>query len=66
MSAMVWRLHDAMLVHRGGCDGCGEAEFSPDIEAFELTGKLVCPDCFEPDDGQPDTAQEWADFDPEC
>jgi hypothetical protein len=32
--------------------------------------ELVCPDCFlflvEDPDGQPDEAQEWYDFDPDC
>ena len=47
MSAMVWRLHDAMFAHRGDCDVCGEAEYSPSLEAFEMTGKLICSDCFD-------------------
>lgn len=29
------------------CPGCGETHFSPNVEAFELTGKLVCDDCAE-------------------
>lgn len=48
MSAMVWRLYDAMNFAEGGCSLCGDAdEFTPDIEAFELTGKLICTVCFE-------------------
>lgn len=48
MSAMLWRLHDAMIFAEGGCALCGETdEFSPDVEAFELTGKLICTVCFE-------------------
>lgn len=47
MSAMVWQLHDAMFAHRVGCDVCGEVECSPDVEAFEMTGKLICSDCFD-------------------
>lgn len=48
MSAMLWRLMDACLYGPGGCVMCGEDdEFSPDIEAFETTGKLICSPCFE-------------------
>jgi len=48
MSAMLWRLHDAMMFAEGGCALCGDTdEFSPDTEAFELTGKLICTVCFE-------------------
>jgi hypothetical protein len=48
MSAMLWRLMDACLYGPGGCVMCGdEDEFSPDIEAFEVTGKLICSVCFE-------------------
>jgi hypothetical protein len=51
MSAMLWRFMDA--VHpanpsSGGCAFCGDQdEFSPDVEAFELTGKLICSVCWE-------------------
>lgn len=44
-----------------GCDDCQwiAAETDGDI--------LICQECdFEADDGQPDWAQEWHDFDPEC
>ena len=48
MSAMLWRLHDAMIFAEGGCAICGDQdEFSPDVEAFEETGKLICSPCFE-------------------
>lgn len=49
MSAMLWRFMDACTNPRGptGCTICGEAEFSPDIEAFEATGRLICSECFE-------------------
>lgn len=48
MSAMLWRLHDAMVFAEGGCALCGDDdEFSPDIEAFETTGKLICLACFD-------------------
>jgi len=46
--AMLWRLHDAMVFAEGGCAFCGDQdEFSPDVEAFELTGKLICSVCWE-------------------
>lgn len=44
MSAMLWRLMDACLYGPGGCVMCGdEDEFSPDIEAFEVTGEPATP-----------------------
>jgi hypothetical protein len=47
-AAKVWALFDAMEVHPGGCVICGDDdEFSPDIEAFEETGVLMCSGCFE-------------------
>lgn len=29
------------------CEICGEEEFSPNIEAWEISGKLVCDECAE-------------------
>ena len=29
------------------CETCGEEEFSPNIEAWEISGKLVCDECAE-------------------
>jgi hypothetical protein len=47
-NAKVWALMDAMEIHPGGCAVCGDDdEFSPDIEAFEETGVLICSACFE-------------------
>lgn len=44
----LWRLYDAVTCSRGGCAICGDDdEFSPDIEAFEETGVLICSLCFE-------------------
>lgn len=52
-----WRLMDALLgrtvAHLNdpsaptGCAHCGEDEFSPNVEAFELSGEVVCDDCAE-------------------
>ena len=28
-----------------GCHRCGETEFSPNIEAFEVCGQLTCDEC---------------------
>jgi len=28
-----------------GCSRCGETDFSPNVEAFELSGETVCDDC---------------------
>ncbi len=47
MSDFDWRFMNACLGPSRGCAICGEAEFSPDIEAFETTGRLICSDCFE-------------------
>ena len=27
------------------CEVCGEEDFSPNIEAFEISGKLLCDEC---------------------
>jgi len=27
------------------CRGCGETHYSPNVEAFEVSGRLVCDDC---------------------
>lgn len=29
------------------CHRCGETDFSPNIEAFEICGKLTCDECAE-------------------
>lgn len=50
MSAQVWRMMDAIfdMSRPAGCAVCGEAdEFSPNVEAFEVSGKLVCDECAE-------------------
>ena len=39
------------------CRGCGETHFSPNVEALELTGKLVCDDCFDCENDDDDA--EW-------
>lgn len=28
-----------------GCAICGETDISPNVEAFEVTGQIVCDDC---------------------
>jgi hypothetical protein len=47
-----------------GQDGCDDCQWM----ASETDGEiLICPECdFDERDGQPDAAQEWADFDPDC
>ena len=39
------------------CPGCGETHFSPNVEAFEMTGNLVCDDCFDCETDDDDA--EW-------
>ena len=29
----------------GDCEVCGDSDFSPNVEAFELSGKIVCDEC---------------------
>ena len=29
----------------GCCETCGEDDFSPNTEAFEISGKIVCDEC---------------------
>lgn len=29
------------------CETCGEEEFSPNIEAFEIIGQILCDECAE-------------------
>jgi len=42
-----WAYHDAVQAHTGGCTTCGDDdEFSPDVEAFEDTGRIVCTPCW--------------------
>ena len=50
-----------------GLDGCADCEYM----AHETDGEiLICQECENEmagyDDGQPDWAQEWHDFDPDC
>lgn len=28
-----------------GCQTCGEDDFSPNIEAFEISGQILCDEC---------------------
>jgi hypothetical protein len=28
-----------------GCEDCGEADCQPNVEAFELSGKILCDEC---------------------
>jgi len=37
-----------------------------DVKEMMLANDLVEDEADEEDDGQPDEAQEWADFDPDC
>jgi hypothetical protein len=54
------------------CDNYIDNDYHPcEVDPRDPKGlTLVCPDCFfflvEDPDGQPDEAQEWHDFDPDC
>jgi hypothetical protein len=42
----LWNLMDAMNAQVDvGCAQCGEAEFSPCVEAFETFDRLLCDAC---------------------
>jgi len=28
-----------------GCERCGEADISPNVEAYEISGECVCEEC---------------------
>jgi hypothetical protein len=43
---LVHRFEDACM-EGGACERCGEDEFSPNIEAFEMSGELLCDNCAE-------------------
>ncbi|MGU3457258.1 hypothetical protein ACLBV5_13200 [Brevundimonas sp. M1A4_2e] len=45
----LWNLHDALMAGEfpNDCPDCGADEWSPSVEAFETTGRLVCEDCAE-------------------
>jgi hypothetical protein len=43
-----WAFYDAVIDHVGGCQVCGDDdEFSPNAEAFEDTGAIMCDLCFD-------------------
>ena len=29
------------------CEDCGESDISPNVEAYEISGKIVCDECAE-------------------
>ena len=37
----------AAVIAPKGCEVCGEEDISPNVEAFELSGEVVCDDCAE-------------------
>ena len=39
--------HNVEAVQPNACHRCGETDFSPSIEAFEICGELTCEDCAE-------------------
>jgi formylmethanofuran dehydrogenase subunit E len=40
-------LKDKVAANQEQCSSCGEDDFSPNIEAFELTGEILCDLCAE-------------------
>jgi len=51
-AAKAWAFYDAVQAHSGGCQCCGDDEFSPDVEAFEETGEILCTLCWEAEQGR--------------
>ena len=43
----LWNLHDAVMAGEcpNDCPDCGADEWSPSVEAYETTGRLVCEHC---------------------
>jgi hypothetical protein len=37
----------AAAIECSGCERCGDDDISPNVEAFELSGEIVCDDCAE-------------------
>ena len=59
MSAVkAWAFYDAVHDHSGGCQICGDDdEFSPDVEAFEETGEILCSICWDAEQERAEEAQ---------
>jgi hypothetical protein len=60
MSAVyAWAFYDAVHAHSGGCQICSETEeFSPNAEAFEETGEIMCGDCWEAEQAKAEEAEQ--------
>jgi hypothetical protein len=55
-----WAFYDAVEAHSGGCQVCGDNdEFSPDVEAFEETGEILCSLCWEADQARAEEADDF-------
>ena len=59
MSAVyAWAFYDAVHAHSGGCQCCGDDdEFSPNAEAFEETGEIVCDACWDDEQAKAEQAR---------
>jgi hypothetical protein len=58
---------DGLIAYEDSYRDCADAE----VDGMEWAESGIMPggdpsDCYYEDDGQPDEAQEWADFDPDC
>ena len=54
-----WAFYDAVMANSGGCQVCCETdEFSPNAEAFEETGEIMCSDCWEADQAKAEEAEQ--------
>ena len=58
-ASKAWAFYDAVMANTGGCQVCFETdEFSPNAEAFEDTGEIVCGDCWQAEQARADEAEQ--------
>jgi hypothetical protein len=51
--------YDAVMANTDGCQVCCETdEFSPNAEAFEETGEIMCGDCWEDEQARSEKAEQ--------
>jgi hypothetical protein len=64
MDKLIGMIDDEMLDSRDVAIAC--IKWMGENDIYEMMDANEWSDRFMEDDGQPDEAQEWADFDPEC
>ena len=57
-AAKAWAFYDAVMANTDGCQVCCETdEFSPNAEAFEETGEIVCDACWDDEQAKAEQAR---------